>query len=182
VRNAGKLVIVVIFAVAIGAALVSLWHHRASGRRALEFWGTETAVLIARAPRIEAIWLAPADSDRESSEDQGRPIRRLGIGGRFYIVKDTRDASQARGVSNIRRALVLDVSFQWDAPERRGPPDWQYAFEFRDGERAATVFFDFDSRQVGANTSTKTALLDPAAADDWHKFFLEQFENRTSKR
>jgi hypothetical protein len=177
-------VIVAILAVGLTATLASLWYHRQSGRRALEFWGTDAAVLIAQAPHIEAMKLEPADAgpreslpaaESDAAPPSDRPIVRLGIGGRFYRVSATADASAARGISNIRRALVLDVTFAWDETASAGPPTWQYALEFRDKSRSVTVFFDFDSDQVGSNQSAKIARLDPAAGDDWRSFFEEQF-------
>jgi len=178
VWNPARILVVSIFAVALAAALFSLWYHYQSGRRALAFWGSETAVLIAHAPEVDVLVLEPADApgDREddASRPSDRPIQRLGIGGRFYQVAEVKNAAHARGVGNIRRAMVLDVTYDWDQPAA-DKPNWQYAMEFRDEGRAALVFFDFDSRQVAFSTSPATAVLDPAASDDWHKFFEEQF-------
>jgi hypothetical protein len=176
--KAGRLVIIVLVTLGLAAALASVWYHRQSGRRALEFWGTETAVLIAQAPRIEVLELRPADrpADQPAANDppSDQPIQRLGIGGRFYRVARGKDASQARGVSNIRRAMVLDATYQWDNASAVGPV-WQYAMEFRNGKLAAIVLLDFDSGQVGCTNSRRTAILDPAAISDWRSFFQEQF-------
>ena len=202
-RNPGKLVIVAIVAVAFGAALLSLLYHRQSGRRALALWGTESAVLIAQAPDLDAMKLQPADAHQPSSprgrvekpaEDEpaeaepavpARPslpshrrwIRHRAVGHRRAVLsRDGRDrASKARGVSNIRRALVLDATFAWNEPAAENPT-WQYVLEFRDQGRSVMVFFDFEAQQVGSNSTTKTTRLDPAANDDWRTFFEEQFE------
>jgi hypothetical protein len=206
-RNAGKRAIVLIVAVALAAALFSLWYHRESGRRSIEYWGAEGALLIARAPQIVVLKLQPADAPRParpSTDDEpagaappenpppgstpnagengrgsdageDRPIQRLGIGGRFYVVATTRDASQARGMSNIRRAMVLDATYRWDDDGGAHPPTWQYALEFREGGRTAMALFDFKSGRVGTLTNPRTLLLDPAAISDWRGFFEEQF-------
>ncbi len=52
-QNRGKLVIIAIVVVGLLAASLSLVYHRQSGRRALDLWGTETALLIARRPRCK---------------------------------------------------------------------------------------------------------------------------------
>lgn len=187
--------IVGILAVALVATLASLWYHIQNGRRALAFWGAETGLLIARAPLIDAIELAAADqpavdpgaptsepasaagSATNSKGIDARPVQRFGLGGKFYQAVAVKDASQARGVSNIRRALVLDVTYQWDAPPA-GDPTWEYALEFRDGPRSALVLFDFSTHQVGLAQGTANILLDPAANDDWRKFFVEQLGER----
>lgn len=184
--------IVGILAVALVATLASLWYHIQNGRRALAFWGAETGLVIARAPLIDAIELARADEGSlkpdapasepgspatKSSTVDERPVQRFGLGGKFYQAVAVKDASQARGVSNIRRALVLDVTYQWDAPPA-GDPTWEYALEFRDGPRSALVLFDFSTHQVGLAMGTTNIQLDPAANDDWRKFFVEQLGER----
>jgi len=196
-RNAGKLVIVAIVAIALALALFSLWYHRQGGRRSLEFWGTEAAVLIARAPQIECIELSRADQTRPAQPlpDQpavegehaaeaalaaasgpgDRPIQRLGIGGRFYTVEAAVDSSHARGVSNIRRAMVLDATYRWDADADAEQPTWQYAMEFRDQARSVMVLFDFERGVVGSTSNTRLAVLEPAAVHDWSAFCEEQF-------
>ena len=189
VWNPGKLVIVALVAIGLAAALFSQWYHRQSGRRALEFWGTETAVLIAQAPEIEVFELQAADvppsahDQRVTPERQAdsRPIQRLGIGGRSYRVVRAKDASHARGVSNIRRAMVLDATYQWDAAAAAEKPAFQYAIEFRDGDRGAIVFFDFDRGQVGSTGSTTTVALDPSVVADWRSFCQEQFDEALAK-
>jgi hypothetical protein len=181
-------VILGILAGALVATLFSLWYHIQNGRRALAYWGSDTALVIARAPEIDAIELAPADQPAEAKADaaasepvgaaaQERPVQRFGLGGKFYQAVAVKDASQARGVSNIRRALVLDVTYQWDAPPT-GEPTWEYALEFRDGPRSALVLFDFNTHQVGFAQGTQGIQLDPAANDDWRKFFVEQLGER----
>lgn len=185
VWNPSKIAIVGIVAIGLAAALFSLWYHRQSSRRSLEFWGTEPALLITRSPRIEALALQPADTTEvqqppESAPDatapSDQPIERLGVAGNFYLVTARSDATRAPGVSNIRRAIVLDPTYKWEAPAPAAQPIWQYALAFRDGERSAIVLFDFDSGRIGSVIGTRTAVLDPAIAEDWHSFFEEQFE------
>jgi hypothetical protein len=179
--KSGKRVIILLLAVGLAAATFSLWYHYQSGQQALALWGREAAVLIARAPTISAEQLAPADAaasqtpgSNGSAAPLEGPIERLGIGGKFYRVVARSDASQARGVSNIRRALLMDITYRWG---ETGPePSWQYALVFQDeAERRSTVLFDFASGQVGSTTASARARLDPAAIDDWRSFFEEQF-------
>ncbi len=180
--NPGKIVIVVLLGVGLAAALFSLWYQRQGGRRALEFWGAQTALLVARAPRIEALQLRPAAAAKAGDNGVGEaplasdePLRRIGVGGRFYLVSDGKDASGAPGISNIRRAMVIDSPYQWDETGA-ADPTWQYALEFREGEQAAIVLFDFDSGQISSASGAATAVLRPAAVADWRSFFAEQFE------
>jgi hypothetical protein len=180
-------VIAVLLAVGLAAALSSLWFHRQGGRRALEFWGPQTAALIAWAPNVEALQLSPAQGAGGDGNETGhvppasdQPIRRIGVGGTFYSVSRDRVVSSAPGVSNVRRAMVLDPPYAW---EQTGVavPNWQFALEFRDGERTAMALFDFDSRQMGSAAGGATVVMRPEAAADWASFFAEQFAERSAE-
>jgi hypothetical protein len=182
--NRGKLVIVGIVAVALGAALFSMWYHHQHARRAREFWGTSMAVLIARAPQVDALQLAaaevadnqvPADDPVPADDSEPHTVLPIAFGGRAWSVVAAKESLQAAGMSNIRRALVIDTTFDWAEPQGASHPKWQYALEFTDDEHWATVLFDFDTRQVALAGSQKTALLDPAANTDMQEFFNEQF-------
>ncbi|MGD9720441.1 MAG: hypothetical protein AB7O59_06585 [Pirellulales bacterium] len=172
--NPGKLVIVAILAVGLIAAGFSLWYHRQGGKHALEYWGTQGALLIARAPEIEVLKLRAADAPPAEGEDP-QAIERLGVGGKFYVVTAKTDASHARGVSNIRRAMVVDGAYQWDQAPPSEPPVWQYGLEFHENDQQILVLFDFDGGRVGSTASTQTVPLVPEAVRDWRSFFEEQF-------
>jgi hypothetical protein len=173
-QNRGKFVIVGIVGVGLVAALASVLYHRQSGRHVLEMWGTETTLLVARAPTVRVLQLQPAQNATPS--DEAQPIQRLGIGGEFYVVAAAKDATEARGLSNIRRAMVLDASYDWSAANQAAALHWQYAMEFAEGEQRALVLFDFESRSVGSTVNAKTTLMQPEAAADWQRFVEEQWE------
>ncbi len=182
--NRGKLVIVFILAVALGAAGFSLWHHYRGQHRVLDFWGASTAVLIAEAPQVDVLRLGAArsiDAQEESdppsgaADDEKPPEAAVEFGGSAWSVESSHEALAARGVGNLRRALVLDTTFDWHGPPAAQAPRWQYALEINDGRRWATVLFDFESRSVALTGGKKTALLDPAANEDFRAFFAEQF-------
>ena len=192
--NPGKLVIVGIFVVALLSVAVSTWYHYQGARRPIELWGSPNAVLIAQAPRVDALKLGrpsssaspqkegqPAEAQPGESAPSDQPRERLVVHGHAYELLESRDVSTAHGITNIRRALVLDPTFDWTSPEPSGHPHWQYAFEFRDQDRSATLLFDFNSRHVGAAGTHKTGLLDATASDDIQKFFAEQFEPAEAK-
>ncbi len=184
-QNRGNLVIIAIVAIGLLAASLSLVYHRQSGRRALALWGTETALLIARAPQVQVLELAPADAVEPAAVDAesggGQPIQRLGIGGRFYNVAAAKDAVEARGMSNIRSAMVRDASFDWEATDKaEASPTWQYGMEFTESGHRALVLFDFNTGRIGSTTSEQTAALQPEAVADWRKFFEEQWDTAKS--
>ncbi|MEX2113919.1 MAG: hypothetical protein WD845_12085 [Pirellulales bacterium] len=178
-QNRGKLVIIAIVGVGLLAASLSVLYHRQSGRQVLELWGTETALLVARAQEVRVLELRSADA--AAPLDGDTPIQRLGIGGRFYLVAKAKDAAEARGLSNIRRAMVLDASYDWNAAGETNVPTWQYAMEFSEAGHHAMVLFDFESRRVGSTVNGQTAPLQPVAAADWRVFFAEQLDEVPAK-
>jgi hypothetical protein len=176
-RNTGTLVILAILALGVGAAAFSVWYHYRTAERARSFWGSTTAVLIAQAPEIRALRLEAIETPQLDGEpiEQGPPDDpAIEFASAYWKILDDHDASHARGVGNVRTAMVQDVSFAW-AGRRPDEPDWQYALEFNDGKNWATVLFDFDSRQAALAGDRKTVRLDPAASDTWKNFFAEQF-------
>lgn len=181
-RNPGKLVICAMVAVGLLAAAFSVWYHYQGAHRSADFWGTPTAQLIVEAPEVRALRLDAAPRPR--LDEEGMPLEppdepAVEFGNGFWTVLGDHDASQARGLVNVRRALVQDASFNWRG-RPPGDPNWLYGLEFNDGRLWATVLFDFDSAQVALSGDRKTALLDPGASNTWRKFFDEQFAAQES--
>jgi hypothetical protein len=199
--NRGKFVIVAIVAVAMLAAVFSTWYHYRAQHRAQDFWGTRTALLIAEAPQVEALELddlepiptddiptgnAPVenkaddkgdDKAEEKADDAAEPAttRAVTFGGMAWQVLAHNDVDKAPGISNLRRALLTDITFDWREHPGLEDPTWRYALVFNNGRDLATVLFDPDSDQVALTDGKKTALLDPAASDDFLEFFRERF-------
>ena len=185
----GTIVIVIMLVVALSAAGFTVWYQYQNQRRALEFWGAATAQLIGRAGQIEVVELGEPDPSialaddaldaPEPEESPDAPPRAMAL--EFnevpWIVVQTKDAAEAKGILNLRRALVMDTTFDWSAGrvEDELEPHWQYAISINDGRNWATVLFDFESRQVGLTGGRKTALLVPQANEDFRQFFAEQF-------
>ena len=100
----------------------------------------------------------------------------------YGAVLTSHDAKSARGMSNVRRALVLDTSYDWEDPGLpEGQTNWQYALDFHRGEERTTVLFDFESQQVALVGGRRTAVLNPEANRDLQEFFNEQFPGETSE-
>jgi hypothetical protein len=176
--NRGKLVITAMVALALVAALLSTWYHYQQAHRSRDFWGASMAVLIAQASEVEALRLGAAEegpSQDQAAQGESHTVTPIEYRGRSWNVLSGKEAFKAPGLSNVRRALVLDTTFDWTSPPSKLQPNWQYALEFADERQWTTVLFDFDSRQVALRGGQKTALLDPAASDDMREFFIEQF-------
>ena len=204
----GTITILIIVSVAVVAAVSSVVYHYRNQQHAQQFWGTQTARLIDKAPQVEVITLGEADAGLSISNDDepdepppevktdtektdtkktdaeksaveqvaAEPtVKALEFNGTPWIVTSSKDAVQAKGIANLRRALVLDTTYDWDDTPPATEPRWKYGLAVEDGHDWATVLFDFDSRQVGLAGGRHTALLNPEANTEFKGFFDEQF-------
>jgi len=183
-KNSGKLVIVTIVVVALGAATFAAWYQYRGQKNAMDFWGTTSAVLIAEAPQISIFELGEG-SPTEQEQDESEPAEAeeaetahphsLEYADRTWKVLTAKTGHEAPGIKNIRRALVQDTTFDWKTAPSDVEPDWQYAMAFTDNRNWATVLFDFETGRVALSGGKKSAPLDPAASKDLREFFAEQF-------
>jgi hypothetical protein len=185
-KNSGKIVIVTIVAVALGAAAFAAWYQYRGQKNALDFWGTTSAVLIAEAPEISIFELGEAGpSEQEQDEPEAAEAedaeathpKSLEYADRSWKVLSAKPGREAPGIKNIRRALVQDTTFDWKTTPSDVEPEWQYAIAFTDHKNWATVLFDFETGRVALTGGNKSAPLDPAANKDLREFFAEQFAN-----
>ncbi len=175
-QNRGKLVIVGILTVALAASLFSVYYHYRAQHHALDLWGNTSAQLIAESPEVEVVLLGDETDPEAASADDSETRRAIESGDRAWKIASSKDARQARGMNNVRRALVTDTTFDWDEkPAADGDPHWTHALVFNDGRNWATVLFDFDSHQIALTGSRKTGRLNAMASDDLKQFFQEQF-------
>jgi hypothetical protein len=185
--NRGKLVIVAMLGVGLCAAAFAAWYQYRGQHRAHDHWGTTSAVLIAEAPQVTVLSLGESGPQEESTfqdqtaDSEAAAPRRLEFGERSWQVLSTKDGRAAPGIKNIRRALVLDTTFDWNALPLDEEPEWQYAIGFTDNRNWATVLFDFETGRVALTGAKKTARLDPAANKELQEFFTEQFADEASQ-
>ena len=168
--NNGKLVIVVIFGLALAAAVFAMWHRYSQTRRALDFWGSETAELVTRAPRVELLRLAPGTA--ESGADGGESLVVQGIALR---VLDRRDVTAARGILNVRYALTIDRNYDWQPATADCRVQWDYALRFVDGPRHTTLVFSHNCRLAARADRAGEVAIDPIVDALW-TFFEEQWQ------
>jgi hypothetical protein len=192
----GTIAILIILVVALAAAAASVVYHYRNQRRAQQFWGTATAVLIDKAPQVEVLQLGqpggaialdddgqqPAHEETSVEADARPTTRAVEFDQVPWIVVASKDAAAAKGIANLRRALVLDTTFDWSERSEPTPPRWQYGVSMSDGKNWAAVLFDFDSRQVGLTGGRKTVLLDPEASEEFRQFFAEQFPESAAEK
>jgi len=115
----------------VAAAITGVWFQRHQTRRCLAFYGAAAARRIAAAPTVELLLVQP-----------GAGAGRLAIRSRI-------DVSKAPGLVHLRRGLVEDANFNWQASggavlERLPLDAWDVAFVFREPIGSTTLVIDLD--------------------------------------
>ena len=172
----GKLTILFIFGLAAVAVGAAQWFSYQQTHRAQQLWDTSAAVLIARAPRVETL--------RLGSEWAGSPPETIQVDGVNVFVlawKDTSDKDKAPGISNVRHALRMDASYDWDAAPADCQPIWDYAMRFSDEEGQVTLLFALDCRLVRQLENGGQAVLIESTTEGLKEFFGEQFPSDKKK-
>ncbi len=167
--SSGKLLIAALLALGVAAGVGSWTYYARLQRRPIDFWGSETVRLIARAPQAESLRLeAVATASAESTGE------RLVVGTKSFVSRDERDVMRSPGFSNIRAALLNSTSFGDTIELVRVPPTWRYALKFSDGSSTATLVFSEDGKWTAASGGELAISLEPAALE-FASFFREQF-------
>lgn len=138
-------------------AALGVWYRYQQGRRALAFWGTEHASLLRNAPSVEVARIA------EAGEGDAAVDRR-------------RDVSAVPDLVYIRRALLNDAYFRWDADLSACEPRWAYVLTFRDGARTATMWIDDRCDVVRLEETDRRAAMHPGLLKSIRRFLAQQLE------
>lgn len=130
----GRSLVVGLVLLGLAAAATGIAYQRWQTRRCLDFYGPAAARLVASAPRVELLTVAPS-----------------GASGRL-VATSVRDVSAAKGLVHLRRGLVEDANFAWaQGGDGQRLPDaaWDHAFVFSDPEvptARVTLVIDLDER------------------------------------
>ncbi len=146
------------FAVALAAALFTLWHHRARARRVVAFLASENAHLVAQAPRAELLLLA---GDATPAE----PEATLPVRGAPHAIVERLDLSDSPYLSELRESLLKDANYGWESADKDCQPRWTHALRFYSASESVTLLFAFNCEQVlvaGQEPSASIAPLAPA--------------------
>ena len=147
-----RLLIVLIFAIAFALGGYGWWHNYRQGRRSLQLWGSDSAVLIRYAPQVQLLDLSVSPQSNAQSE-------LLDIDGQRLTVVRQINIEHVPGFIHARHALIEDASFVWSASDQPAAPAWQFALRFLDDGRQATVAFDTNSNQVRLIERDRVARL-----------------------
>ena len=158
----GTWLVVGLLLLGLAAASTGVWFQRHQTRRCLEFYGPAAARRISAAPVVELLIVQPGSAP-------GRLACRTRI-----------DVSKAPGLVHLRRGLVEDANFTWQAaatsasPEARRPSEarlpsevWDAALVFSEpaASDAASDAAGNAGRNAGRSGGGQTTLvidIDPA--------------------
>jgi len=140
--NRGKLTIVFILLMAVSAGSMAVWWQHNQQRRAMQFWGTDAAMLIRHAPEVGILKLGVI----KETEKVDSPT--IAVDGTTLFVIERKDISNLRGLVHARYALIEDASFDWNDTRKDCVEKWEYAFQFSENEKVATVLLDFECARV----------------------------------
>lgn len=170
-KHGGKLAILTILIV--GAVLGSFgWLWQVSqGRKALEAWGADSAMVIRYGAKAELSILS-ADAPGEAD------ARKLRLGGVTVYASRPQDVSAAQDLIHYRRALVDDYAFDWNDPPGASrddaPAQWTHALKIDDGKATRTLAFDFSRNVVRLVETGQELRLEKITAAKLAGFFKQQ--------
>lgn len=162
-EKSGKHLILGVLAACVVAAAVSWWFRYSTTRRAVEFWGAESATLIRDAQHVTLRSDAPS-ADGEGGDEADVP----------------RDITDTKGLTHFRNALLEDSSYHWDSAIV-SDIDWANSLVFAAAEGAeprAVVLLSKDFRWVSngsaPNPNERVAATSGEFAAGLKEFFATE--------
>ena len=169
--KAGTYVALFMLTLAVLATGANMWFQRHRTARPMRLWGAEPARLIGLAGKVEALRLKPADA-ADGDESQ---VETIEFQGQRLQILEVKDASEARGLKNIRQGLLDNASFDWSTAATQCQPHWTYALRFSEGSSTATVLFAPECALVALADTASVASVKPTIAA-FDGFLREQFD------
>ena len=173
-RSSGKLVVLTIFALAIGMASFALWWNWGMGRRSLDYWGESGALLIRDAKSVTLVKLKPRIPNPAAKD----PL--LPMDSRDLSTAEKKDISDVKGLVHARRAFLEDASFEWNEQLSVGI-EWQYAVQFAGEKGNIFVMLDLKDGVVGSSERYQALHLNPKTAAGWKLFISRYFPDEAPK-
>jgi hypothetical protein len=145
--NRGKIIILLILAVAVGVSFYGIWFRHRQMRRVLESFSAPVAQLIAYAPEAELLMLG---SPNPGAIDPIAEYEETRIGDRKYPVVNKKSVASIKGFGKLRADLVRDSSYNWNQANNtsEAAANWQFVLVLADGKDRAQLALSPDSCQI----------------------------------
>ncbi len=157
----GRLIILVIFALAIAMSGGAWLYQYSYSRHSAEFWGPAGS-LIVKSPELQLLELAAAPAgDGDEGEEAGAEVDLSNqVAGRNVV--DHHDLRKKPGLIHLRHVFTQDGNFVWDErgvePVDGGTREWSYALRFVDGDAEQIVLFTRDFEVMGKLSADGTTV------------------------
>ena len=145
-RLDGKLVIILMLLVGVGAAGFAWFYRLRLSSPSLAAWG-ESASVVRLAQKVDLLALSgpspEADTEEEATSAASGQLGLPAVAARY-------DISAAPGLIHLRHALLHAKGIEWqptDVVEERAD-NWQFALRFQDPRRPVTVWLDLDQERI----------------------------------
>ena len=141
----GRLVILVVFTLAVAMAGGAWVYQYSYSRQTAQFWG-ESSRLIGKSPELQFLEL---DSPSEEEEQSDAELQNSVAGRRVISHHDLRNE---KGLIHLRHVFIQDSNFQWDARSLEpaaSDRDWAYALRFVEGPSEQMVLLDSGFQLMG---------------------------------
>ncbi len=159
--QSGKQLVLGMFLLAAAFGAFAVGFHWYTSRRVMSLWGPEAAECINRATQME-LWELSSDPLLNPLGKPVEPLRRYNV-------------SQARGILNVRHALLEQATFDWsDSAPFLATRTWCWALSFRTAGSKTLVLFSYDLGMAGPASGLEQVPLKPAARDEMQMFVKEQ--------
>lgn len=163
-QNSGKLAVISIFSVAlIMAGLAWGWNYLRT-QQTLKFWGREGTLLIRRGSQVKTFQIQPQSNPTADT---------------LSILKEV-DISKAPGLINARQPLLDDSTFLWEDKSPSTPSAYTHGVEFRDGEKAQTLLFDFQEERILNLTTGQSVRGLTKIINGWKKYSQSHLDPPTA--
>ena len=164
----GKLLTLLMLAVAVAAASFAWWFQFDRGRRAIAYWEGTNAAVIRHGEQATLLELRPTAEPADSGA-----LETLEIDGAPYEVNRRVSLDKAPGFVHARHAMIDDASYLWEQP----PPEtiqWSHALLFKNkaGE-SITVLVALGPGLVRPLKGTRALQMDEILQRGLKQFFEE---------
>src|SRR5262245_57175978 len=119
----GKLLTLLILLAAVAVAGFAVWFQHQQSSRVVEAISANVAALIAYAPQVELLKVAP----EKDADPNALPPQILRLQGQSFYVTEQRDISGVNNLRTVRGWLVHNDNYDWSAPAAESKGPWQYA-------------------------------------------------------
>jgi len=166
----GKLLTLLILLAAVAVAGFAVWFHHQQSSRVVQAISPNVAALVAYAPQIELLRLAP----EKDADPSAMPPQILRLQGQSFYVTERKDITSANNIRTVRGWLVHNDNYDWSAPAADSKGPWQYALLFTQGPQRAMLLFDHTHAQMLVLDSAQVLSTTPMNAG-LKEFFDAQF-------